>query len=346
MRNKVKTLIPAFVIASGLLLTNVHAHEDNKLEPIKSLTQIQDLPVSQYNKGVVSSLVAQSLSRFANHQSMLNFISGKPVSIKAVLDPHSMDQDGLILNLYLFPEKEGIITDQEILSLVDRMSTEVQATLAYFDKSMSSALFKGRIEERLANGKLVRAFDLAKVITQLNEGKAVEAIGSRIIALANLSNSMRNGSTQYDEQKAKEVVQAFKQIVSRIGWPIASKFGANTAQAGWLIAHQAEFDRAFQKEVLKLFKSLEPGLVEPAQIAFLEDRILILDGKLQKYGTQYEIDEKGNIIPRAIEDFESIDERRKSLGLQPFNDYLSSLKESYARQKKATEAQRQAGTNK
>ena len=54
-----------------------------------------------------------------------------------------------------------------------------------------------------------------------------------------------------------------------------------------------------------------------SEIPFLTDRILLNEGKKQLYGTQYEFDQQGNIIPRPIDSVTKVDERRGEYGLIP-----------------------------
>jgi hypothetical protein len=68
-----------------------------------------------------------------------------------------------------------------------------------------------------------------------------------------------------------------------------------------LVAHQAR--------ILK---------VEPQHMAHLTDRILVMRGKKQKYGTQATW-VNGKIVASPIEDEATVDERRKALGLEPMS---------------------------
>jgi hypothetical protein len=72
--------------------------------------------------------------------------------------------------------------------------------------------------------------------------------------------------------------------------------------------------------VLTLLKkrSAARGEVELWQAAMLEDRIRMLEGRPQIYGTQFDWDENGEMSPYpAIEDREHVDERRRAAGLGP-----------------------------
>jgi hypothetical protein len=61
------------------------------------------------------------------------------------------------------------------------------------------------------------------------------------------------------------------------------------------------------------------GEASKAELAMLEDRIRVLEGRPQLHGTQYDWDEAGMwMVPvGAVEDPASIDVRRKAAGLGP-----------------------------
>lgn len=84
-------------------------------------------------------------------------------------------------------------------------------------------------------------------------------------------------------------------------------------------------DPDFMKECLALMKQAGEGEVNPANIAFLEDRILTMDDKPQIYGTQFRTI-KGVTEPFPIEDPEHVDERRASVGLDTFAENEARIK--------------------
>ncbi|HSX29535.1 MAG TPA: DUF6624 domain-containing protein [Candidatus Saccharimonadales bacterium] len=126
-----------------------------------------------------------------------------------------------------------------------------------------------------------------------------------------------------------------KKVVEQDGWPTISSVGATASQAAWLIVHHAH-DVEFQKRCLALMHNLPDGEIDKANIAFLEDRILINEGKPQKYGTQFE--ETGlSFGPYPIEDERNLDIRRAEMDLQPFAVYKASMIELYRPKKHSSE---------
>jgi hypothetical protein len=81
--------------------------------------------------------------------------------------------------------------------------------------------------------------------------------------------------------------------------------------------------------VYRIGSLVSAGEVSPANIAYLEDRVRVGEGRPQFYGTQFYADEAGNIGPRPIEDPDHVDERRQAVGLQPLSEYAHDVEQSY-----------------
>ena len=74
------------------------------------------------------------------------------------------------------------------------------------------------------------------------------------------------------------------------------------------------------------------GEAEPWQAAMLEDRIRLLEGRFQVYGTQFDWDEEGELSPYPpIEDLDHLEERRKKAGLRPMVEEIRMKREAMAR---------------
>lgn len=54
-----------------------------------------------------------------------------------------------------------------------------------------------------------------------------------------------------------------------------------------------------------------------AHAAFLEDRIAVLEGRPQRFGTQFDWDARGELSPQPIDDPAGVDARRATVGLEP-----------------------------
>ena len=114
------------------------------------------------------------------------------------------------------------------------------------------------------------------------------------------------------------------EIIEEIGYPTKSKVGKQASFNTWLIIqHHPEGD--FQKKCLELMEA-ENDDVDPQNIAYLKDRVLMFSGKKQVYGTQLRRNKYTKKMELyEVEDVEHLNEKRKSVGLEPIEEYLKSF---------------------
>ncbi len=63
-------------------------------------------------------------------------------------------------------------------------------------------------------------------------------------------------------------------------------------------------------------------------IAYLEDRVRVAQGRPQLYGTQFD-DPGVNFGPKEVQDRINLDKRRLKVGLSSFADYQELMYETY-----------------
>ena len=120
------------------------------------------------------------------------------------------------------------------------------------------------------------------------------------------------------------------EIVAQHGWPDEDVVGKDGAEAAWLIVQHAIDQPDFQKRMFaRLLEAASEGRVERWQPALLEDRIRACEGRPQKYGTQFDWDENGQMSPcPEIEDPSIVDELRASVGLTPLEQAIVGQREA------------------
>jgi len=123
-----------------------------------------------------------------------------------------------------------------------------------------------------------------------------------------------------------------KEVVSKHGWPGRSLVGAEAAGGAWLLVQHADADPAFQRKCLDLMEALPAGEIKPDNLALLTDRVLLAEGKKQRYGTQFE-NKAGKWVPRPLEDPDQVDARRAKVGLGTLKDYAKKIEEVYGPKK-------------
>lgn len=130
------------------------------------------------------------------------------------------------------------------------------------------------------------------------------------------------------EAADKENTAWLKGIVAKQGWPTISDIGKDGFNAAWLLVQHADADRPFQKQCLELMEKLPRKEVIPSNVAYLTDRVLVAEGKKQKYGTQF-TQVNGKHQPQPIEDEANVDKRRNELGLSTMAEYTKQIEKMY-----------------
>ena len=121
-----------------------------------------------------------------------------------------------------------------------------------------------------------------------------------------------------------------KSVVEKRRWPTISMVGRDGANAAFLLVQHADHDAAFQRRCLDLMQPLaERSEVSKPDLALLTDRVLLAEGKKQLYGSQFVLDDRGELVPRPIEDEARVDQRREKMGLPPIAEYKKQLIEVY-----------------
>ena len=120
-----------------------------------------------------------------------------------------------------------------------------------------------------------------------------------------------------------------KAIVDEFGWPGKSLVGERASRSAWLLAQHADADVEFQKEALELMEAMPDDEVNQRDVAYLSDRVLVAEGKKQRYGTQLECRD-GELVGRTdIADEENVDARRRAADMEPLARYKQSFIDSY-----------------
>jgi hypothetical protein len=120
-----------------------------------------------------------------------------------------------------------------------------------------------------------------------------------------------------------------KEIVDKYGWPGRSLVGKDGAHDAWLLIQHADHDRTFQKRCLPLIEAAaQKEEASKQDWAYLADRVLVGEGKKQRFGTQF-MQQNGEYVPQPIEDEANVDKRRADVGLPPLAEYKKMIDEMY-----------------
>ena len=115
-------------------------------------------------------------------------------------------------------------------------------------------------------------------------------------------------------------------LVATRGWPGQTMAGEDGAEAAWLLAQHADGDPELQRAFLEALRgAVASGDASPGNLAYLEDRVRVHDGRPQLYGTQFTVAD-GELQPSPIEDPQRLDERRAAAGLDTFAAYEALMR--------------------
>jgi hypothetical protein len=104
-------------------------------------------------------------------------------------------------------------------------------------------------------------------------------------------------------------------------WPAKAQVGALASQGAWLIAQHADTQLDVQRVALALLRvAVAEGTAGGSgarELAMLEDRVAVNEGRPQTYGTQIAEVIGGRPVPWPVTEPERLDERRAGVGLEP-----------------------------
>lgn len=125
------------------------------------------------------------------------------------------------------------------------------------------------------------------------------------------------------EAQDKNNTARVKAMLQTRDWFDDDRDGAGAEANGWLIVQHADLDPDFQRDALRRLEPLLPaGRVRPDHYALLWDRVAVKDERPQRYGTQVTCEGGKRVAIGGVEDPAHLDERRKDMGLGPWNEYL------------------------
>ena len=116
-------------------------------------------------------------------------------------------------------------------------------------------------------------------------------------------------------------------ILDTYGWPSGLSDAAN--EAIFLVIDHSNL-RTMNKYIGLFRDAVAMGYIQMNDLVTMEDRMLMNDGKPQKYGTQaYSLveDSKTVIYIWPVEDPDKLDALRKAVGLMPIQSYLEIVKQ-------------------
>jgi hypothetical protein len=119
-------------------------------------------------------------------------------------------------------------------------------------------------------------------------------------------------------------LQKIENILDKKGWAGKDLVGEQANMTIFLVIQHSDLET--QKKYLPMMReAVKKGNANAANLALLEDRIAIWEGRKQIYGSQLYYDEKkGKYFVSPIEDPDNVDKRREEVGLGPISEYVKN----------------------
>jgi len=229
-------------------------------------------------------------------------ISGKPDSAFAALN--------LIIPTGRFNDVELMKSDKDLTSLHQDGRWADLCSIATTNKQRSEARLDQPLIERL---RLIREDDQ-------KYRNIYDAIRTR----------KDTAGTAWEMQTLKALMRyrdsinliTVSQILDKDGWLGPDKIGFMGTQTLFLVIQHSTLPTQ-EKYLPAMRQAVKEGKALARDLAFLEDRVAVRQGKLQLYGSQTWLDRSdGKRYVQPVEDPENLDKRRATVWLEPMSEYL------------------------
>ncbi|MBT1702856.1 DUF6624 domain-containing protein [Chryseosolibacter indicus] len=162
-------------------------------------------------------------------------------------------------------------------------------------------------------------------------------IAERIISMRDADLKLRDQLIQngklgegYNEEMEKlhnQNAKGLEEIIDEIGYPTIDKVGKEASEAAWLIIQHSISQPNFMRKCAELLaNAVSENKVDPRNLAYLTDRIAVLEGKPQSYGTQFDWDANGELNPKPFDNLQKVNERRKAIGLNTLEEQTEIMR--------------------
>lgn len=147
-----------------------------------------------------------------------------------------------------------------------------------------------------------------------------------LLAMLERDQSGRSGGPDAEGDAAR--TRRLAEILDEHGWPTHDLVGEDGEDAAWAIAQHSDQDPAFQRRAIELLRTaVAAGQASPGNLAYLEDRVAVGEGRAQVYGTQVGCGAEGPVPATPIADPAAVEQLRAGAGLDPLADYLAEMAE-------------------
>lgn len=123
-------------------------------------------------------------------------------------------------------------------------------------------------------------------------------------------------------------IQVVAKIIDSLGWLGEDKIGTDANLALFVAIQHARDLETMEKYLAVMKKAVLNGNAKKKQLAYLIDRVELLNNRKQIYGTQLSFKNNGRAYVGNILDSMQLNARRKKMELDPIENYLKIVDSS------------------
>lgn len=214
------------------------------------------------------------------------------------------------------------------------LNLSVEKKFSYYDHFL-----KDKSIQKLDSGKLIRYHNKIRetdsIYTQISV--QLDAIYDRDQGIRERYYSELHKGNDKDSPEIKAVLDsmviidrenlaAVNDLIEKHGFLGNNLKSVNSRVAMFAVIQHAPTE-AKEELLTTLRHALKNGELQPGMFAYIEDRMLADRENVQKYGTQYMVQDGKVVTSPLLIDPEMVDIYRKSVGLNPLKEYIDSVKE-------------------
>jgi hypothetical protein len=207
-----------------------------------------------------------------------------------------------IAHIKIDNDLESLHNKKEWIETINKLQKKMDILSANFDKPLQKELLDIYTEDQGIRG------DFMKIYKDPNsDKKKIDSIGKLM--------------------RKKDSINLIKviKILSEKGWVGKDVVGAQANQTLFLVIQHS--DLKYQQKYLPMMReAVKKGNANPANLAYLEDRVALREGRRQIYGSQSSKNKTTNkLYISPMIDPDNVDKRRAEVGLGTMAEYAAKM---------------------
>jgi len=207
-----------------------------------------------------------------------------------------------IAHLKIDNDLKPLHSEKQWNKTIDKLQKKLDIIGANYDKVLEKELAEIYTEDQEIRGEFMNVYRASKP-----DKKKIDSIGKIM-----------------ERKDSINLIKVMK-ILDERGWLGKNVVGSQGNQTLFLVIQHA--DLKYQQKYLPMMReAVKNGNANPGNLAYLEDRVALREGKKQIYGSQSSMNKKTNKIRIApMIDPDNVDKRRAEVGLGTMAEYATKL---------------------